>query len=158
MCPLYLCEIEVLLESQNHVSIDVDLLLCINLLWTNVPARSRTLPRKLQSLIKWGGKLYIRVHKATDDLKTTPGYQLHLVAHLLGVCLSTVYCSHTVLQYSPGQTGIKQSNTGEHPRVLQGEPESQIDKVKILKQGFQTYRDPVGSGWRSMQNLRSLIE
>lgn len=120
---LYLCEIEVLLESQNHVSIDVDLLLCINVLRTNVMARYGTLPCKFQSLIEWEEKLYITVYKATDNSRRSPDYPLHLVAHLLRVCSGTFYCSHTVFQNSPGQIRIKEGNTGKHPCVLLGEPD-----------------------------------
>lgn len=49
---LYLCEIKVLFESHNHVSIDVDFLLDDEVIWTNVTTRYRTFPCKLHPLKK----------------------------------------------------------------------------------------------------------
>lgn len=45
-----LSEVQIMLKSQSDVSIDVNLLFSINVLWTHLPPRNGTLPWELQSL------------------------------------------------------------------------------------------------------------
>lgn len=45
--PAHLCEVEVVLKGQGDVSVYVNLLLSIDIIWTHLPPRQRALPGEL---------------------------------------------------------------------------------------------------------------
>ena len=47
---VYLTEVEIVLEGQGDVSIDVNLLVSIDVIWTHLPSWHSTLPWELYSL------------------------------------------------------------------------------------------------------------
>lgn len=91
---LYLCEIKILLESQNHVSIDVDFLLCYEVIWTNVTTRYCALPWKLQPLMKEQYSLWPKMCSNTHSLAQI--YRISAYCCKNDTQLPTVPCTPSV--------------------------------------------------------------